>query len=269
MTAPCAAANRVSLPSPTVRGVESSRQGEPSTRGRSVSRIAPRQPSRVKQSRTVQPLAQPRRRTSSATHRSRRSQAAIAPSHRPANPVDPPESGNLRRALFTRKPDPIASMPRPRCLESTLFLLLELVEQISRVVPVWVSFGITTYLGLRSPTRHQSSMDIDMIRVIRRDPRSPIVLVSSGFTTDQYVLGAPSGHRRPDFRSYGSACCTCSGTYRLLGRGRGKGKGQAGERPEVTVCDIGRENDDYVLEKTNKLTYRGGYRKIKLETGRT
>ncbi|KAA0065464.1 uncharacterized protein E6C27_scaffold17G001540 [Cucumis melo var. makuwa] len=41
-----------------------------------------------------------------------------------------------------------------------VFLLLELVEQISRcmlaypirVVPAWVSFGITTYLGLCSPT---------------------------------------------------------------------------------------------------------------------
>ncbi|KAA0026002.1 hypothetical protein E6C27_scaffold34G003250 [Cucumis melo var. makuwa] len=50
--------------------------------------------------------------------------------------------------------------------------------------------------------------------------------VSSGFATDQFVLGAPSGHRRLDFRSYGSACCTCSGTCQLLGRGRGKGKGK-------------------------------------------
>ncbi|KAA0033051.1 hypothetical protein E5676_scaffold121G00720 [Cucumis melo var. makuwa] len=46
-----------------------------------------------------------------------------------------------------------------------------------RVVPAWVSFGITTYLRLRSPTGRRSSMDIDMIRVIRRDPRNPIVLV--------------------------------------------------------------------------------------------
>ncbi|TYK28661.1 hypothetical protein E5676_scaffold165G00270 [Cucumis melo var. makuwa] len=46
-----------------------------------------------------------------------------------------------------------------------------------RVVPAWVSFGITTNLGLRSPTGRQSRMDIDMIRVIRRDPRSPNILV--------------------------------------------------------------------------------------------
>uniref|UniRef100_A0A9I9E508 Uncharacterized protein n=1 Tax=Cucumis melo TaxID=3656 RepID=A0A9I9E508_CUCME len=65
----------------------------------------------------------------------------------------------------------------PRCLENTFFWLLGLVEQISRVVSAWVSFGITTYLGLRSPTGRQSSMDIDMIRVIRREPHSPIVLV--------------------------------------------------------------------------------------------
>ena len=46
-----------------------------------------------------------------------------------------------------------------------------------RVVPAWVSFGITTYLGLCGSTGRQSSMDIDMIRVIRRGPRIPIVLV--------------------------------------------------------------------------------------------
>ncbi|KAA0051387.1 hypothetical protein E6C27_scaffold55G001270 [Cucumis melo var. makuwa] len=45
-----------------------------------------------------------------------------------------------------------------------------------RVIPAWVSFGITTYLGLCGPTGHQSSMDIDMTRVTRRGPRIPIVL---------------------------------------------------------------------------------------------
>ncbi|KAA0056440.1 pol protein [Cucumis melo var. makuwa] len=55
---------------------------------------------------------------------------------------------------------------------------------------------------------------LDMTRVTRRGPCIPT------------VLGAPPGHRRPDFCSYGSACCTCSGTCQRLGRGRGKGKGK-------------------------------------------
>ncbi|TYJ97514.1 ty3-gypsy retrotransposon protein [Cucumis melo var. makuwa] len=62
-----------------------------------------------------------------------------------------------------------------------------------------VSFGITTYLGLRSPTgppvwhgyRYDSS---DLTGSSHPDCLS----VSSGFATDQYVLGAPSRHRRPD-----------------------------------------------------------------------
>ncbi|TYK22212.1 hypothetical protein E5676_scaffold333G00940 [Cucumis melo var. makuwa] len=42
--------------------------------------------------------------------------------------------------------------------------------------------------------------------------------VTSEFATDQHVLGIPPGHRRPDFRSYGSACRTCSGMCQRLGK---------------------------------------------------
>ncbi|KAA0050137.1 hypothetical protein E5676_scaffold163G00890 [Cucumis melo var. makuwa] len=68
-----------------------------------------------------------------------------------------------------------------------------------RVVPAWVSFAITTYLGLRSPTGppvwHGYKYDLsDSTGSSQPDCLS----VSSGFATDQYVLGAPSGHRRPD-----------------------------------------------------------------------
>ncbi|KAA0055882.1 acyl-CoA-binding domain-containing protein 4 isoform X2 [Cucumis melo var. makuwa] len=62
------------------------------------------------------------------------------------------------------------------------------VRRVSRwrvVVPAWVSFGITTYLGLCGPTGHQSSMDIDMTRVTRWGPRIPIVLGVPRGTKDQ------------------------------------------------------------------------------------
>ncbi|KAA0067695.1 hypothetical protein E6C27_scaffold352G00010 [Cucumis melo var. makuwa] len=68
------------------------------------------------------------------------------------------------------------------------------VRRVSRwrvVVPAWVSFGITTYLGLCGPTEHQSSMDIDMTRVTRRGPRIPIVLGVPRGTEDQSYV--PTG----------------------------------------------------------------------------
>ncbi|KAA0045254.1 Ulp1-like peptidase [Cucumis melo var. makuwa] len=49
-----------------------------------------------------------------ATRQSRRSQAATVPPNRPTNPVDPPESGNPRRASFTHKPDPSRPSPHAR-----------------------------------------------------------------------------------------------------------------------------------------------------------
>ncbi|KAA0052061.1 histone H2B.3-like [Cucumis melo var. makuwa] len=58
---------------------------------------------------------------------------------------------------------------------------------------------MTTYLGLRSPTgllvwhgyRHDLSGSTG-------SSQPDFLSISSGFATDQYVLGAPSGHRRPD-----------------------------------------------------------------------
>ncbi|KAA0035810.1 hypothetical protein E6C27_scaffold403G001000 [Cucumis melo var. makuwa] len=63
-----------------------------------------------------------------------------------------------------------------------------------RVVPAWVSFGITTYLGLRSPTelpvwhgyRYDSS---DSTGSSQPDCLS----VSSGYATDKFVLGRSRG----------------------------------------------------------------------------
>ncbi|TYK18856.1 hypothetical protein E5676_scaffold204G00540 [Cucumis melo var. makuwa] len=59
---------------------------------------------------------------------------------------------------------------------------------------------LSTYFGLRSPTGppvwHGYRYDLsDSMRSSQPDCLS----VSSGYATDQYVLGVPSGHRRPDF----------------------------------------------------------------------
>ncbi|TYJ95773.1 hypothetical protein E5676_scaffold110G00370 [Cucumis melo var. makuwa] len=88
-------------------------------------------------------------------------------------------------------------------------------------------------------------MDIDMIRVIRRDPRSPIVLAFPlGFVTNQYVLGAPSEYRRPDSVPTGAHVARVwerarkmpprRGARRGGGEeGRGAGRGQLEEQPAV------------------------------------
>ncbi|KAA0060380.1 hypothetical protein E5676_scaffold318G001190 [Cucumis melo var. makuwa] len=58
--------------------------------------------------------------------------------------------------------------------------------------------------------------------------------VSSGYATDQFVLGVPLGHRRPDFVP------TRAHVARVQERasywGQRLGQGQAGERPEVTMA---------------------------------
>ncbi|TYK27687.1 hypothetical protein E5676_scaffold225G00160 [Cucumis melo var. makuwa] len=51
----------------------------------------------------------------------------------------------------------------------------------------------------------QSGIDIDIIRVIRRDRSQPDCLsVSSGYTTDQFVLGVPLGSPKTSYVPPGS-----------------------------------------------------------------
>ncbi|KAA0067793.1 hypothetical protein E6C27_scaffold624G00180 [Cucumis melo var. makuwa] len=85
-----------------------------------------------------------------------------------------------------------------------------------------MSFRITTYLGLRSPTgplvwhgyRYDSS---DSTRSSQPDCLS----VSSEYATDQFVLGVPLDHRRPDFVPMGAHVAR---VREHASRGRGKGK---------------------------------------------
>uniref|UniRef100_A0A9I9EKK5 Uncharacterized protein n=1 Tax=Cucumis melo TaxID=3656 RepID=A0A9I9EKK5_CUCME len=69
-----------------------------------------------------------------------------------------------------------------------------------RVVPAWLSFRITTYLGLCTPTGPPVWHSSDSMGSSQPDCLS----VSSRYATDQFVLGVPLGHRRPDFVPTGS-----------------------------------------------------------------
>ncbi|KAA0043560.1 hypothetical protein E6C27_scaffold335G00660 [Cucumis melo var. makuwa] len=67
---------------------------------------------------------------------------------------------------------------------------------------------------------HQSAINIDMIRVIRRDRSQPDCLsVSSGYTTDQFILGVPLGSPKTNYVPSGSHVAH-------VGKRRGKGKGK-------------------------------------------
>ncbi|KAA0045075.1 CACTA en-spm transposon protein [Cucumis melo var. makuwa] len=128
----------------------------------------------------------------------------------------------------------------------TVMTVRRLLRWKVRVVPAWVSFGITTYLGLCGLTGRQSSMDIDMTRVTRWGPRIPI------------VLGVPPGHRRPDFRSYGSARCTCSGTYQRLGRGRGKDKGKLASDQKVGLLQLEQSRTNKAARQKQPYNHSSG-----------
>ncbi|KAA0049747.1 hypothetical protein E5676_scaffold106G00680 [Cucumis melo var. makuwa] len=110
-----------------------------------------------------------------------------------SNPFDPPSLFSVLCTYFGLK----------RCnldlgtslLGKRIFLLLKLVEQISR-------YDSSDSTGSSQPD---------------------CLSVSSGFATDQYVLGAPSGHQRPDSVSMGAHVAR---VRERASRGRGKGKGK-------------------------------------------
>ncbi|TYK21406.1 hypothetical protein E5676_scaffold609G00550 [Cucumis melo var. makuwa] len=114
---------------------------------------------------------------------SRRSSSRPAPSGRRLDPNPKSQAALPSRSMppavrALREAELPAASRLKRCnldlgtslLGKRIFLLLELVEQISR-------YDSSDSTGSSQPD---------------------CLSVSSGFVTDQYVLGAPSGHRRPD-----------------------------------------------------------------------
>ncbi|KAA0057208.1 hypothetical protein E5676_scaffold257G00570 [Cucumis melo var. makuwa] len=91
-------------------------------------------------------------------------------------------------------------------------------------------------------------MDIDMIQVIRRDRSQPDCLsVSSGYTTDQFILGVPLGSPKTSYVPPGSQIArvrerTSSWVplFRTLMGSEGKGRGKLASDKEGSVtCHMG------------------------------
>ncbi|KAA0047467.1 hypothetical protein E5676_scaffold507G00560 [Cucumis melo var. makuwa] len=112
-------------------------------------------------SRIVQPPAQPRRRTSTATRRSRRSRVALALCNPQSIYVPNPNSRALPSILNCRASPSTRNSTRAPAFSSSLR---------AQALQPRPRDGVVR-------RDCQSGIDIDMIRVIRRDPRSPIVLV--------------------------------------------------------------------------------------------
>ncbi|TYK24242.1 putative Retrotransposon protein [Cucumis melo var. makuwa] len=134
--------------------------------------------------------------------------------------VEPVSGTRAARALdlnsHTRVRIPLAELFRarePSCTREppvrAAFCFLP--ELPSRLIRCNLDLG-TSLLGKRdftirirlskSPVRRdrQSSIDIDMIRVIRRDcSQSDCLSVSSGYTTDQFILGVPLGSSKTSY----------------------------------------------------------------------
>ncbi|TYK29873.1 uncharacterized protein E5676_scaffold208G001250 [Cucumis melo var. makuwa] len=82
----------------------------------------------------------------------------------------------------------------------------------------------------------QSGIDIDMIRVIRWDRSQPDCLsVSSGYTTDQFVLGVPLGSPKTRYVSTGSHVAR---VRERASEGKGRGK-LASDRKGSVTCHMG------------------------------
>ncbi|TYK09634.1 hypothetical protein E5676_scaffold447G00310 [Cucumis melo var. makuwa] len=129
----------------------------------------------------------------------------------------------LRLQVVAQRRVPSLSSPEQETLQAEPIPAF-LVEPIRLSLSRQPALVICTYFGLRSPTgppvwhgyRYDSS---DSTGSSQPDCLS----VSSGFATDQYVLSAPSGHRRPDSVPTGAHVAR---VQERASRGRGKGKGK-------------------------------------------
>ncbi|KAA0049822.1 reverse transcriptase [Cucumis melo var. makuwa] len=170
-------------------------------------------------SRVAQPLAQPRRPSKSAKpNRARASATRVAHAHptrpeqpcphlrpktRPARPrflhcVKPirPAPFSVSQSRAAPAPTQLSSRMRESPVRAVFCFLVELPSRFALGLRCWES--VTLQLGLiEQISRHDSS---DSTGSSQPDCLS----VSSGYATDQFVLGVPLGHQRPDFVRTGS-----------------------------------------------------------------
>ncbi|KAA0066985.1 gag/pol protein [Cucumis melo var. makuwa] len=189
--------------------------------------VAHRPPSiEVCEARIAQPLTQPRRRTSSTVRQSLRSPAAPAPpqpeSHIRTQPEQPcpclrpgarpafssPREADPTRALLR---EPIASHASAYIVaESHARATCQVILHARAACPSRFLLSSRFALGLRC--WESVTLRLGLVEQISRHDSSDstgssqpdCLSVSSGYATDQFVLGVPLGHRRPDFVPTGS-----------------------------------------------------------------
>ncbi|KAA0059970.1 hypothetical protein E5676_scaffold194G00140 [Cucumis melo var. makuwa] len=190
---------------------------------------------------------QPREDRSAPHRHPTRASSRFAPACKPRRVHPQAAPARTRTSAFLHEPIPSQA---DACLQAEPILAFP-AEPPNPFDPPSLFSVLCTYFGLHSPTGppvwHGYRYDwSDSTGSLQPNCLS----VSSVFATDQYVLGAPSGHRRPDYVPTGAHVARVRerASYWVEAGVRAR---QAGGRPEVTVAS----HRDFCFRSTPRFNF--------------